>query len=54
MTATRFLSADVTAAFDPNFPEVSEPLNTAYCGMGIAFEKYTGHRGKERRKRGEL
>lgn len=21
MTATRFLSADVTAAFDPNFPE---------------------------------
>lgn len=46
MTATRFLSADVTAAFDPNFPEVSEPLNTAYCGMGIAFEKYTGHRGK--------
>ena len=46
MTATRFLSADVTAAFDPNFPEVPEPLNTAYCGMGIAFEKYTGHRGK--------
>ena len=46
MTSTAFLSADVTAAFDPNFPEVSEPMNTAYCGMGIAFEKYTGHRGK--------
>ena len=46
MMATGFLSADVTAAFDPNFPEVSEPMNTAYCGMGIAFEKYTGHRGK--------
>ncbi len=46
MSATAFLSADVTAAFDPNFPEVSEPMNTAYCGMGIAFEKYTGHRGK--------
>ena len=46
MSSTAFLSADVTAAFDPNFPEVSEPMNTAYCGMGIAFEKYTGHRGK--------
>lgn len=46
MSKTAFLSADVTAAFDPNFPEVSEPMNTAYCGMGIAFEKYTGHRGK--------
>ena len=46
MYSTAFLSADVTAAFDPNFPEVSEPMNTAYCGMGIAFEKYTGHRGK--------
>ena len=46
MAATAFLSADVTAAFDPNFSEVSEPMNTAYCGMGIAFEKYTGHRGK--------
>lgn len=46
MAATRFLSADVTAAFDPTFPEVSEPMNTAYCGMGVAMEKYTGHRGK--------
>ena len=46
MTNTRFLSADVTAAFDPTFPEVSGPMNTAYCGMGIALEKYTGHRGK--------
>ena len=46
MMRTRFLSADVTAAFDPTFPEVSEPMNSAYCGMGIAFEKYTGHRGK--------
>ncbi len=46
MAGSRFLSADVTAAFDPTFPEVSEPRNAAYCGMGIAFEKYTGHRGK--------
>ena len=46
MFATAFLSADVTAAFDPNFPEVSDLTNTAYAGMGIAFEKYTGHRGK--------
>lgn len=46
MALTEFLSADVTAAYDPTFSEVSEPMNTAYCGMGIAFEKYTGHRGK--------
>lgn len=46
MMNTKFLSADVTAALDPTFPEVSEPRNCAYCGMGIAFEKYTGHRGK--------
>ncbi len=46
MENTRFLSADVTAALDPTFSDVSEPRNTAYCGMGIAFEKYTGHKGK--------
>lgn len=46
LSATRFLSADVTAAYDPTFSDVSEPLNAAFCGMGIAFEKYTGHKGK--------
>ncbi len=43
---TKFLSADVTAAFDPTFPEVSDKLNVAFAGKGIAFEKCTGSRGK--------
>lgn len=40
------LSNDVTCAFDPNFPEVSEKNNTAYFGKGVAIMKYTGSRGK--------
>ena len=46
MANTKFLSADVTAAFDPTFPEVSEKNNVAFAGNGIAFEKYTGSGGK--------
>ena len=40
------LSADVTAAFDPNYPGVCEKKNTAYLGRGLVFSKYTGARGK--------
>ncbi len=40
------LSSDVTAAYDPTFPSVSDPLNHSYSGRGIAFCKYTGARGK--------
>lgn len=40
------LSSDVSAAFDPNYPEVMEKKNSAYLGHGIAFNKYTGSRGK--------
>ncbi|ELC8442854.1 aminopeptidase [Clostridium perfringens] len=40
------LSADVTAAFDPNYPSVCEKKNTAYFGNGVVFSKYTGARGK--------
>lgn len=40
------LSADVTTAFDPNFPEVNDSLNAAYIGHGINISKYTGSRGK--------
>ncbi|MBE7065635.1 MAG: aminopeptidase [Ruminococcaceae bacterium] len=43
---SRLLSADVTAAYDPTFPEVFERLNAAYAGRGIAVCKYTGHGGK--------
>lgn len=40
------LSADVTAAFDPTFPDVAEKRNTTYLGYGAGIMKYTGSRGK--------
>lgn len=43
---SKMLSSDVSAAFDPNYPSVNEKKNTAYFGMGICFNKYTGSRGK--------
>ncbi len=43
---SRMLSSDVSAAYDPNFPEVNESKNCAYFGRGFSFNKYTGSRGK--------
>ena len=40
------LSADVPAAFDPNFPEVSEKRNDAKLNYGMGICKFTGARGK--------
>ena len=40
------LSADVSNAFDPNFPEVSDRRNNSVMNMGVAIFKYTGVRGK--------
>ena len=40
------VSADVTAAFDPMFAEVSEKQNDARVNYGVGFCKYTGARGK--------
>ena len=40
------LSADVTAAFDPNHKAVFEANNSAYVNRGIAICKYTGSGGK--------
>ena len=40
------LSADVTAAYDPNFSDVYEKRNAAYLNHGIGLCKYTGARGK--------
>ena len=40
------LSADVTAAYDPNFGEVFEKRNAARLNYGIGLCKYTGSRGK--------
>ncbi len=46
LSKTCFLSADVTAAFDPCYPEVYEKGNSAFAGSGVAIAKYTGSRGK--------
>ena len=40
------LSADVSNAFDPNFPEVSDRRNNSRLNYGVAICKYTGSRGK--------
>lgn len=40
------LSADVTAAFDPNFSDVFEKRNAAWLNHGVGLCKYTGARGK--------
>ena len=40
------LSSDVSAAYDPNFPQVMEKNNSAYFGKGIVLNKYVGSGGK--------
>ena len=40
------LSADVTAAFDPDYSDVYDKRNAAYLNYGIGLCKYTGARGK--------
>ena len=40
------LSADVTAAYDPNFADVFEKKNSARVNHGMGLCKYTGARGK--------
>ncbi|AEX85622.1 aspartyl aminopeptidase [Marinitoga piezophila KA3] len=40
------LSADVSAAYDPNFKDVHDPANAPRLGYGVAISKYTGARGK--------
>ena len=46
MANSKVLSADVTAGYDPTYPEVYEKRNSAYMGRGVALTKYTGSRGK--------
>lgn len=43
---SKVLSADVTAGFDPTFPEVMDKKNSAMVGHGVCISKYTGSRGK--------
>ena len=43
---SKCLSADVSAAFDPNFPDVFEKRNTPLLSAGVVLTKFTGSRGK--------
>ena len=40
------LSADVSNAYDPNFPETCDRRNSAMLNMGVSIFKYTGSKGK--------
>ena len=44
--ASKCLSSDVTAAYDPNFAGVYEKLNSALLSCGTCMSKFTGARGK--------
>lgn len=43
---SKCLSADVSACYDPNFPDVFEKNNTPLLNCGVVLTKYTGSRGK--------
>jgi aspartyl aminopeptidase len=43
---SKCLSADVSASFDPNFPDVFEKRNTPLLSAGVVLTKFTGARGK--------
>ena len=45
-SASKCLSADVTACYDPNFADVYEKRNSAMISCGTCMSKYTGARGK--------
>ena len=46
LSMSECLSADVNAAFDPNFPSVHDKLNCCFINHGAVITKYTGARGK--------
>ncbi len=43
---SEFLSADVTAAYDPNFSGTHDLYNAPFAGKGLVISKYGGSRGK--------
>lgn len=46
LNKSQVISCDVTAGFDPNWPESSNKKTEAFLSRGVAFCKYTGSRGK--------
>lgn len=46
LAGSKMLSSDVSAGFDPLYADVYEKKNSAFLAKGLAFNKYTGSRGK--------
>ncbi len=46
MANSRLLSADVSAGYDPLYPDAYDKTNTPLMGNGIPITKYTGSKGK--------
>lgn len=46
LSNSKCLSADVSAAFDPLYPDAYEKNNAAYINYGVCVNKFTGHGGK--------
>ena len=46
LSNSKCLSADVSAAMDPTFPEVLERNNASFLNHGVSIMKYTGSGGK--------
>ena len=46
LASSKMLSSDVSAGFDPLYADVYEKKNSAFLAKGLAFNKYTGSRGK--------
>lgn len=46
LSRSKCLSADVTAAYDPTYPDAYETMNSCYVNNGVGMAKYTGARGK--------
>lgn len=44
--ASKCLSSDVTACYDPSFPSVFEKMNSAMLSCGTCMSKFTGSGGK--------
>jgi len=46
LAVSKAISGDVTAALDPNFKDVSDPITAPRLGAGLVVEKHTGGKGK--------
>jgi aspartyl aminopeptidase len=46
LSASSMLSADVNAAYDPNYDSVYDKKTASFFGKGMVLSKYTGHGGK--------